>query len=49
MIETFADTIREVYPDFDVEKARTYAAIHDDPEIITGDVQYGSKLQMSKE
>jgi 5'-deoxynucleotidase YfbR-like HD superfamily hydrolase len=34
---------------FDAEKARTLALVHDDPELITGDVQAGRKAQMTKE
>ena len=49
MIETFAKDILNVYPNFDIEKCRAMVAIHDDPEIITGDIQFGAKLKMSKE
>lgn len=33
----------------DIEKAKTLALVHDDAEIITGDVQLGHKAQMTKE
>lgn len=49
MIEEFAEQILAVYPNWNVEKSRTLASIHDDPEIITGDIQFGSKLNMSKD
>jgi 5'-deoxynucleotidase YfbR-like HD superfamily hydrolase len=35
------------HADFDLEKARTLALVHDDAEIITGDVQAGHKAQMT--
>lgn len=34
---------------FDAEKARTLALVHDDAEILTGDVQAGHKAQMTAE
>ena len=34
---------------FDPEKARTLALVHDDAEIVTGDVQLGDKLKMTSE
>lgn len=34
---------------FDAEKARTLALVHDDAELLTGDVQAGHKAQMTKE
>jgi 5'-deoxynucleotidase YfbR-like HD superfamily hydrolase len=37
------------HADFDLEKARTLALVHDDAEILTGDVQAGHKAQMTKE
>lgn len=37
------------YLSFDAEKARTLALVHDDAEIITGDVQAGHKAQMTAE
>lgn len=41
--------IAQKYLKFDLEKARTMALIHDDPEIITGDFQAGHKARMSQE
>ncbi|MBX4198594.1 HD domain-containing protein [Candidatus Parcubacteria bacterium] len=35
--------------EFDAEKARALALVHDDAEIVTGDVQAGVKARMSKE
>lgn len=37
------------YLDFDPEKARAYALVHDDAEIVTGDVQAIAKLRMTKQ
>jgi len=37
------------FPGFDAEKARTLALVHDDAEIITGDIQRGHKNVMTKE
>lgn len=36
-----------VFSDFDGEKARTLALVHDDAEIITGDIQLYYKLRMA--
>ncbi len=35
------------YLEFDVEKARTLALVHDDPEMVTGDIQAIVKSRMS--
>lgn len=35
------------YLDFDLEKARVYALVHDDAEIVTGDIQAIEKARMS--
>ncbi len=40
--------IAKKYLDFDEEKARVLALVHDDAEILTGDVQAGHKAIMSK-
>ncbi len=40
--------IAKKYFKFDVEKARILALVHDDAEIITGDIQAGHKALMSK-
>ncbi len=37
------------YLDFDEEKIRVLALVHDDAEIVTGDIQAGHKARMSKE
>lgn len=39
--------LAQKYLDFDLEKARTYALVHDDAEMITGDVQAITKLRMT--
>ncbi len=36
------------YIDFDIEKARIYALVHDDAEMITGDIQAIEKARMSE-
>lgn len=41
--------LAESFLHIDPEKARTLALVHDDAEIITGDIQAGHKAQMSKE
>lgn len=49
MVEAVANTIRHVYPHFNTELARTMAYVHDDIEMIIGDIMYGTKLNMTKE
>jgi len=41
------DPLAQKYIKFDIEKARVYALVHDDAEMITGDVQAITKLRMS--
>jgi 5'-deoxynucleotidase YfbR-like HD superfamily hydrolase len=41
--------LAQKYLNFDPEKARAYAIVHDDAEIVTGDIQSIVKLRMSKE
>lgn len=41
--------IAQKYITFDVEKARTLALVHDDAEMVTGDVQAIVKLRMTKQ
>ena len=41
--------IAQKYLIFDAEKARIFALVHDDAEMITGDVQAGHKARMTKE
>jgi 5'-deoxynucleotidase YfbR-like HD superfamily hydrolase len=49
-LEAIADEIRAVYGQgFDMQWARTYAIVHDDAEIITGDVQLYDKERMTVE
>ena len=48
-LERALDDILEVFPDFSIEFARTLALVHDDVEIITGDVQLYDKEHMSEE
>lgn len=42
-------TLLTPHASFDAEKARTLAMVHDDAEILTGDVQAGHKAQMTAE
>jgi 5'-deoxynucleotidase YfbR-like HD superfamily hydrolase len=42
-----APLAREVYPSFDPIRAEVLALVHDDAEMITGDVQAGNKVKMS--
>ncbi len=49
MIEEVSPSVQTIFPDFNPQKAMTMAAIHDDPEIITGDIQLGLKLIMTEE
>ena len=49
LLEELLPSAIKVFPNFNIEKARILALIHDDAEIITGDIQLGRKLYMSKE
>jgi hypothetical protein len=40
---------RTLLPGFDARRAEILACMHDDIEIIIGDIQAGNKLKMSKE
>jgi 5'-deoxynucleotidase YfbR-like HD superfamily hydrolase len=48
LIKDIAPHIKKVFPKFETERALMMALVHDDPEIIVGDVQAGSKLKMTK-
>ena len=48
-LEKAIDDILDVFPGFDVEFTRTLALVHDDVEIITGDVKLHDKEHMSPE
>ncbi len=41
--------LAQKYLTFDLEKARIYALVHDDAEMVTGDIQAIQKQRMSKE
>lgn len=47
MVNALAPIIVERLPDCDINKARIMALVHDDAEIITGDIQLGHKEIMS--
>jgi 5'-deoxynucleotidase YfbR-like HD superfamily hydrolase len=49
MVEELKDYILKINPNFDIVYAVAFAKLHDDAEIVTGDVQYGLKLKMSPE
>lgn len=48
IVEELAPIARRYFKNLDGEKARILALVHDDAEIITGDVQAGHKARMSK-
>ncbi len=43
------DSVKGLVPGFDMKKAQVLALVHDDAEMITGDVQLGHKLRMTQE
>jgi len=43
------EELSEYAPPMDIEKARTLALVHDDAEMITGDIQRGHKNKMTPE
>lgn len=47
--EELVPPLKQAFNNFDAELARILALVHDDAEVITGDVQLGHKLQMSAE
>lgn len=49
MVDALAEIVTEILPDLDVQKAVTLALVHDDAEMITGDVQLGHKQLMTEE
>lgn len=49
LIDALTPTITSIYPDFDAQRAKMMAAVHDDPEMIIGDIQFGHKLVMTEE
>ncbi|MBI3032017.1 HD domain-containing protein [Candidatus Woesearchaeota archaeon] len=49
IVETLLPFANNVFSNFDGEKARTLALVHDDAEIITGDIQLYYKLKMTPE
>ena len=48
-LENAMPDILQVHPDFNIEFSRTLALVHDDVEIITGDVQLHDKETMPKD
>ncbi|TSC94092.1 MAG: hypothetical protein CEN87_645 [Parcubacteria group bacterium Licking1014_1] len=48
MVDALAEITKEVLPEFDTKKARILALVHDDAEMITGDVQLGHKQLMTE-
>ncbi len=49
IVTSLLPLVNKVFSDFDGEKARTLALVHDDAEIITGDIQLYYKLRMTPE
>lgn len=49
IVEEISPFVLSIFPQFDPVKARVLALVHDDPEIIFGDVQAGNKSKMSSE
>jgi 5'-deoxynucleotidase YfbR-like HD superfamily hydrolase len=49
LLEEILPIVGQHFPSFDPEKARVLALIHDDAEIITGDIQAGHKSRMTPE
>ncbi|PIT86438.1 MAG: hypothetical protein COU33_03170 [Candidatus Magasanikbacteria bacterium CG10_big_fil_rev_8_21_14_0_10_43_6] len=49
LVEAVGPAVQHVYPTFNIERARTMAFVHDDIEMIIGDIMFGAKLNMSKE
>jgi 5'-deoxynucleotidase YfbR-like HD superfamily hydrolase len=47
IVSELSPLIRELLPSCDIEKTRILALVHDDAEIITGDVQLGHKQMMT--
>jgi 5'-deoxynucleotidase YfbR-like HD superfamily hydrolase len=48
MIEELAPTLKKHLPELDIDKCRVLALVHDDAEMITGDIQAGHKALMNK-
>ncbi len=48
-VDEFADVVKNALLELDLNKARILALVHDDAEIITGDVQLGHKQRMTYE
>src|SRR3989338_3972028 len=48
IVEELVPIAGKYFKNFDGEKARILALVHDDAEIITGDIQAGHKARMSK-
>jgi 5'-deoxynucleotidase YfbR-like HD superfamily hydrolase len=49
LIDTTADSVRAAHPTYNAGRAKMIAAVHDDAEMIIGDVQFSVKLTMSAE
>ncbi len=47
ILQELTPIIKEVFPNCDTKRALLMALVHDDAEMITGDVQLGHKLLMS--
>ena len=49
MIEEVGQVVQSVYPQFNIERARTMAHVHDDLEIVLGDIMLAEKLKYTPE
>ncbi len=48
LVNEFSEIVKNNLPKLDLEKAKILALIHDDAEMITGDIQLGHKQQMTE-
>lgn len=49
LVESLEPIIKETLPNFDMARAVATALVHDDAELLVGDIQAGNKGKMSKE
>ncbi len=49
MLQELEKNLKNVYKNFNIEKALIMSLVHDDPEIITGDIVAGKKAKLNTE
>lgn len=49
LVESLEPVLKETLPNFDMARAVATALVHDDAELLVGDIQAGNKGKMSKE